>query len=513
MNESRIKNVGRNIIFSTIQKIYQLIMPFIIRTIFIMALGMEYLGLNGLFSSIIGVLSLAELGFGTALVFNMYKAVAEKDEKTICALMNYYKKCYRYIGTIILIIGIILLPFLNYLVKGDIPSDINIYILYLINLISTVISYFMFAYKNSLLIAHQRSDISSKINIITSTLHYLLQLVILLIFKNYYAYIVLMPIINVLTNIINALVANKLYPNYKAKGELSIKIKRKITEKVKALICVKIGSIVLNSVDNIVISAFLGLNVLAIYNNYYFIISAVVSLVGLLTSSSIATIGNSIVTENIEKNYKDFKRLSSLNFWVVSWCTVCLLCLYQPFMMLWVGDKNIFSMIMVILFSIYFYVLQSNQVLGAYKDAAGIWESDRYRPFIVAIVNLLINLLLVNSIGVYGIILSTVVSLLFINTPWLMHNVTKLVFNKKPYEYLLNWIIATIKTIFVGTVTYYICSLIPNEGILNFIIKVILCIIIPNIIYIILSFKSNDFKENIKFINKIKNSFKVFNKN
>ena len=120
---------------------------------------------------------------------------------------------------------------------------------------------------------------------------------------------------------------------------------------------------------------------------------------------------------------------------------------------------------------------------------------------------------MVNSIGVYGIILSTVVSLLFINTPWLMHNVTKLVFNKKPYEYLLNWIIATIKTIFVGTVTYYICSLIPNEGILNFIIKVILCIIIPNIIYIILSFKSNDFKENIKFINKIKNSFKVFNKN
>ena len=189
MKINRSQNAVRNIAFGVLVKIYNLFVPFIIRTVMIYTLGMQYLGLNSLFVSVLSVLNLAELGVGSAMVFSMYKPIAEDDKGTICALMRLYKIYYRIIGLIILVIGLLLTPFIPKLISGTLPEGMDVYILYLMNLAATVITYWLFAYKNCLLSAHQRSDITHKINMIVLTVQYGIQIIVLVLVKNYYIYI------------------------------------------------------------------------------------------------------------------------------------------------------------------------------------------------------------------------------------------------------------------------------------------------------------------------------------
>lgn len=220
MKIERTKNATRNIFFGILLKIYQILGPFILRTIFIYTLGMQYLGLNSLFTSVLSVLNLAELGVGSAMVFSMYKPIAEDDTKKICALMKLYKFYYRIIGLVILLVGLVLVPFIPKLISGEVPSDINIYVIYILNLLATVLSYWLFAYKNCLIGAHQRNDISSKISLVISTLQYIVQAVLLLVFKNYYLYLVITIATQIFSNIVTAYIANKMYPKYNAIGNL-----------------------------------------------------------------------------------------------------------------------------------------------------------------------------------------------------------------------------------------------------------------------------------------------------
>ncbi len=207
--DSKTKNSSRNLAFGLVLKFYQLILPFVIRTIIIKVLGIEYAGLNSLFASLIQTLNIAELGVGTALVFSMYKPIAEGDKDRICALMRLYKIYYRLIGLVILVIGLLLIPFLPRLINGDVPDDINLYILYFFNLGATVLSYWLFAYKNSLFQAHQRNDVASKVTIITNTIQYIIQILLLFLLKNYYYYVIILLFSQIMNNIIIAFLADK----------------------------------------------------------------------------------------------------------------------------------------------------------------------------------------------------------------------------------------------------------------------------------------------------------------
>lgn len=214
MGENRTKNAMRNIFFGIILKCYQILIPFLMRTAMIYFMGVQYLGLNSLFTSILQVLNMAELGVGVAMVYSMYEPIAVHDTKKICELLKLYKSYYRVIGVIIAFIGLILTPFIPKLISGTIPSGINIYILYILNLSATVISYWLYAYKSSLLQAHQRADVSSKVTLITSTFQYSLQILVLWKFRNYYFYVIVMLITQAITNVLTAAVASKLYPDY-----------------------------------------------------------------------------------------------------------------------------------------------------------------------------------------------------------------------------------------------------------------------------------------------------------
>lgn len=498
MKLERTKNAKKNIIFGTILKIYQIIIPFVMRTAMIYLLGIEYLGLNSLFTSVLQVLNLAELGVGTAMVFSMYKPIAEDDDVTICALMKLYKIYYRVIGIVILVLGLILCPFIPKLIKSGVPNDMNIYILYLLNLFATVLSYWLFAYKNCLLAAYQRIDVTSKITIIVNTIMYILQFLLLFIFRNYYYYVIMLLVGQIAINIITAFLVNKMFPKYRASGKLPKESIQDINHRVKDLFTSKIGSVIVNSSDSIVISTFLGLTILAVYQNYYYILTAIIGIIGVIFNSCTAGIGNSIIVESKEKNYKDLNKFTFIISWLAGFCSCALLCLYQPFMKIWVGENLLLDFPCVICLVIYYYIFEINALLNLYKDAAGIWHRDRYRPLVTALANLFLNILLVNFIGIYGVLLSTVLSMLFIGMPWIIHNLFTEIFKSNAREYVLKLVKYACVTFLISIITFVCCNSISGDSVISLIIKGIICFFVSNLLFYIIYIKTDELKETKK---------------
>ena len=492
---NRKKNATRNIIFGTCLKLYQIVVPFLMRTIMIYFMGVQYLGLNSLFTSVLQVLNLAELGVGSAMVYSMYKPVAEHDNNTICALMGLYRKYYRIIGMVVLAAGCVIIPFVPHLIKSDVPEGINIYVLYVMNLLATVFTYWLYAYKNSILQAYQRNDIVSKVTIITDTIKYILQIFTIVFLKNYYMYVLVLILLQIASNIITAAVVTRMYPEYRCKGSLPKEEVAQINSRIRDLFTSKIGAVIVNSADTVVISAFLGLTVLAIYQNYFFIISSVIAFIAVVFNSCTAGIGNSIIVETKEKNYNDFKKFTFLIAWIAGFCTVCIVCLMQPFMNIWMNgnEKLMLGMSEVVCFCIYFFVYEIQQLLLTYKDAAGMWHEDKYRPLVTAFTNLALNIIMVQFFGLYGVLLSTVISIIFIGMPWLFYNLFTVLFKRNAAKYVIRVVYYTVITIVISIITYSVCSLVPFTGIAELIVKLIICIIVPNLLFFATLFKFEEF--------------------
>lgn len=506
MRIERTRNASRNIVFGFLLKIYQIIVPFIMRTAMIYLLGAQYLGLNSLFASILQVLNLAEMGVGSAMVYSMYKPIAEDDHKTICALMALYKKYYTVIGTVILAVGGVLTPFIPFLIKMDtVPQDVNVYVLYLLNLGATVLSYWLFAYKNCLLSAYQRTDIISKISILSSTVTYILQFGILYFFRSFYAYTVIVLMVGIINNIVTAVIVNRMYPSYYPAGKLDNKVVRRINQSVRDLFTSKLGAVVYDSADTIVISAFLGMEVLAIFQNYFFILTSVTGIITIIFTACTAGIGNSIIVETKEKNFNDLKNFTFIICWIGGVCSACLLCLYQPFMKLWVGEKLMFDMPAVVCMSVYFFVRQINSLLNLYKDASGMWHEDRYRPLVCAIVNLVLNLILVQVIGIYGVLLSTVLTILCIGEPWLLQNLFTVIFEKKSLlPYLKKIFIYCVSAWLNCFICYFLCIQVTADSlIMTLLYRAGICCIVPNVFNVVIFRKTIEYGEMLEIINRM----------
>lgn len=493
MQIDRVKNSKRNIAWGFLGRIITVLLPFILRTVMISTIGEEYLGLSSLFNSMLSMLSLAELGLGSAMVYYMYKPLAEERHEEICALLRLYRDLYRIIGAIILGIGLILIPFLDYFIKGSYPEGINLVVLYLIYLFDTVLSYGLFSYRQSLLIVHQRNDVIFKIQLLVNSGLYLFQILFLVIFKNYYLFIILKPIFTLMNNILILCTSRRLYPEYECVGNVPTEKIKEISKKVKALAGHKIGTTVISSADSIVISAFLGLTMVARYGNYYTIIAAVISVMGMLVNSILAGVGNGLVVGKPDENYTLFSNLNYLIMWIVGWCAICFMCLFQPFMEIWVGSNMLLPISSVLLFALYYYSWQCRVCVLLFKDAAGQWDADFWKPYVSAIVNLVTNVLLVKTIGFNGVLISTIITMIFINIPWETHVLFKNVFKKDENKYYLEQIRFLLKTIIVGSVTYYLCNIVPIAGIAGLLIKGGVCVVVPNVAFLIIALKRPEF--------------------
>lgn len=506
MKINRTKNSVDNIFTGMIAMLICKIAPFLCRTVFIHTLGAQYLGLSSLFSSVLSVLSLADLGFGSALVFSMYKPIAEDDVDTMCALLKLYRKVYHIVGTVILVAGLAVLPFIPHLIANKTyPSDINIYVIYIIYLVGTCISYFMYAYKTSLIGAHQRSSVSNKVGVVMSILTNLVQILILVATHNFYAYVVIGPCFTIINNLVMVRIVNKMFPQYECRGKVKPEMMEDIKKRVKGLIVYKIYGVIFSSVDTIVISAFLGLSMLAAFSNYNLIIISVVGFLEVIKTSITAGIGNSIVVESVEKNYNDFKKLVFMNGWIVSWSAICMLCLYQHFMKMWAGTELMLGNDTMVLMVLYFFLPRVTTMTYQYREAAGLWYEDRYRPLVSTAVNLTVNLILVNIIGINGVIISTLICTVFINVPWGSYVLFKKYFNRSAVPYYLRMLYYVFCAGIVGVVTYFACSFLPEDGIISFLLKGIICLIVPNILLLIIYRRRSEFKESKVLVKRIMN--------
>ena len=485
MPDGRLKNSIRNIVSGITSRIITIFFPFIIRTVIIKKIGMEYAGLNGLFSSVFMMLSISELGFGSALVYSMYKPIAEADTEKVCALLNLYKKVYRIVGCVILTLGLVLLPFIRSFINGEVPADINVYVLYLVFLLNTVIGYFAFAYKNALLTASQRVDISNKIIIYVNLVMYIVQLTVLWFLKNYMAYVILSPIFTVITNLVQSVAVDKLYPQYKCHGSVEKNELKGIYKNVFALIGEKIGATVFISTDTIVISSTLGLTAVACYNNYYMIISALRNVVSVIFISILPSIGNSMVTESTEKNYNDFCKITSLFVWISGFCSISMVCLFQPFMRIWVGEEYLLSMATVIMFGVYFFGWKMLDVLMTYRDAGGMWWYGKSRPYVVSLLNVLGDILFIHFFGLDGVVFATLLTSVCMSYPWVLSILFKRYFKNRPWDYLKRLTMQCLVVVAAGFLTYFLCyQVVAGYSFTKFVIRTAICVIVPNIIFL-----------------------------
>ena len=280
----------------------------------------------------------------------------------------------------------------------------------------------------------------------------------------------------------------------------------KINKRIRVLFTAKVGGVVVNSVDTIVISAFLGLKMLAIYQNYFYILNAVVGFITVIFSACTAGIGNSLIIESKEKNFNDLKKFTFIISWISGFCTCCFLSLFQPFMRLWVGDSLMLGYAAVICFSIYFFTLEINSLLNLYKDAAGIWHKDRFRPLITAMTNLCMNLIMVQFWGIYGIILSTVLSMLIVGIPWILNNLFSTLFERRYLKsYLKILFFYVLISASVCCVTTLLCSVINYSEIITLLIRAVICCILPNLLFLAIYRNNREFKESVKLIDRMTN--------
>lgn len=485
MNGSRTRNALMNIRSGIVNKLILLLCPFITRTVMIKVLGIEYVGLSSLFASILQVLNMAELGFSNAVVFSLYKPLAENNQKKICQLLRFYRKVYAIIGIVVLTTGLIITPYLTYIIKGTFPKDINIYIIFIMYLVNTSISYLLFAYKTAILTASQKQSALYRISTYLVLIKALLQVMSLQILKSYYIFLLLEVLYTILNNIWASHVIDKQYPNFHCEGTLDKQDKESIIQQIKGLVIGKISYTSRNSFDSIVLSLFCGLTTVAIYSNYYYIFSAVLGVILILGQSITAGVGNLMVEGSLEKNYSNFKKLNFIYNWIGTWFSTCLLCLYQPFMLAWVGSSLEATNLQVILFVAYFYVTQLTQLTSVYAAAAGIWWELRYMQIGEMISNLLLNFLLGWKFGVDGVIVATIFTIFIFSFVGQTIIGFKNYFKKSAAEYFSTEILWTIRFLVVGAFTYFLCTKIDMNPYINIIVILIILCILPNCMLIV----------------------------
>ncbi len=496
MKLSRTRNTFRNAMWGIVYRMVTLIGPFIIKTIIIKQLGSEYNGLSSLFTSILTVLNLANLGFSSSLVYMMYKAVVDDDMDSFCALLRYFRRVYKYVGGAILLMGVCIMPFIPKLIKGSYPSDVNLYILFAIYLLETALGYIMFSYTSAVFSAYQRNDSIHKIDTVRYVVQYTLQAVALIAFSNYYIYIIILPLMVIPNNIAMYITSRRQYPEITCRGDIDDATKKAVHRRVITLFGHKVGSTVLVSIDSVIISAFIGINMLSLYSNYYYILTAVNGLIEVVTNGSIAGIGNKLITDSKENNYRTFLMMNYAWVALVGGSAACMLSLYQPFIYFWIGAEYLLDSKLMILIVMYFYAWMFRIMLLTYRDAAGLWTKDWLKPYVGMILNLVGSILLVYyTHNVAGVLIPTIIVFFAVYFPWETWALFKYQFQMGAVHYYKKMAIFS-AIAFIGCVVSYSLSntLFKEYSIINLILRLILTVVTFVFIWLITTFKTKEFK-------------------
>ena len=492
VSASRFNNTVRNITTSFVVQIIIILLNIIGRRVFVQVLSAEYLGISTAFSSILFVLSLAELGVGSAIVYSMYKPIAKKDYEGIKSLMRLYKLVYRAVGTAVFVIGVSLVPFLSTFVK-EMPDIPHVRLIYILLVVQSASTYF-FSYKASFLSATQQGYIVQRYNVISSTLQLILQIISLLAFGNYYMYLIIGIAGTLSKNILASVHVDRHYPYLKGKAQkLPQNTTRSIKKNIAALFLYKICNTISVAIDTILVSKFLGVIECAIYSNYHFVLQYSDLLFNTVFGSITPSIGNLMTTDDIEKKRKFFSALQMVYYWIATYLAVGLIVLFNPLIELWLGKEYLFPQSIVVALAVSATLTNFQRPCSLMRDANGLFWYGKLRPLAMAIINLSLSVFLVRRIGTIGVVIGTAVSKLVTAAVYDPYIVYKHILKKGLGMYFLKYIINWVILFILAFICDKIYRFLHISGIVGFIVGILIVTFVVNISFYLLNARKKEY--------------------
>lgn len=500
MSESRIAKAQKNIMTSLIQNFVSIGINFASRMIFVRILDESYLGINGLFSNILNILSLADLGMATVMMYSLYVPIENGDKKKIAALVSFFRKIYLGIALTVLIAGIGMIPFLDFIVNLDQPLPfLEGY--YTLALLNVVISY-LFVYRTTLISADQKTYILNQYSMIFKMITFAVQTVALIFFKNYLIYLFAALVISFISNIFQNLAALKLYPYLKNDTEkLDKEERKKIFYDVKAMFIYKISGAIQSNTDHILISVFVGTVSVGYYSNYAMAVAQIVVVITLVFNSLKASVGNFIVSGEAKEEEKHFlfQVCETLNFWIVGFCSICFVSLFQDFIALCFGEGFLLEFGIVIAVVLNFYTTHIRQAIWMFRETTGIFQETKCVTLVTAVLNVIFSLAFGSIWGMVGILAATILAKLlyaFWKEPIILY---RIVFKRSVASYFSAYIKNALLCILAGVLTYVSCGWVPMENpLFGFFLKILICCIAPNVVFFCCFWKTKEFQYIIK---------------
>lgn len=470
------------------------IIGFICRIVFTRCLSADYLGVNGLFTNILTMLSLAELGIGSAIVYALYKPIAEHDEEKIASLMKIYGVAYKIIGVIVAVIGLLLLPFLSIIIQEQPNINESIYLLYILNLFNTASTYF-YSYRSSLLIAAQMNYLVSGINYLVTITQSIFQILFLIFTRNYLVYLLIQTIGIFVYNIIVSKIAINTFPFIKQKNPMPLpeNEKRQLFANIRDLMIYKISGLLVNSTDNILITFFKGLATTGIASNYTLFVSTLNSLLNQVFNGLTASVGNHNAVESNEKKFEMFSFLNLMNFWIFGWGSLGIVFCSTDLVRLCFGDKYVLSISIPLALALNFYTVGLQNAIWTYKQTMGLFHYGRFLQILTAILNIGFSVILGYKWGVFGILFATFLARLLTNLWYDPYVVFIHGFNKSPIYYLIKYFQYLVVLGIAAGLCYVILIPIRIPILAQIIIKILMCSIICNVVFYIMFRKTKEF--------------------
>lgn len=489
--DSRTQNAKANIIVGYISQIGTAIISFIGRKIFLLYLSADYLGVNGLFSNILTVLSFAELGLDSALVYSLYKPVANNDTNLVYSLLKYYKKVYRLLATVIFIVGVAIIPLFKYIINSDLENN-QLIIYYLLILSNTVLSYFV-ADKAAVLSAFQKQRVQKAVTLLSNLIMQILHIIVLVIWRNYYLYLAS----TILSTIIGAVLLSFAFRRHIPREYQNASIvefeKRPIIDRVASTFCYKIGAVLVSNTDNILISMLVSTLAVGLYSNYYTVTTLAQSFIAIMTTSLMNGIGNFAAKEK-KSDQKQLFDMLLLAYHFIATLGLCGFynCL-DDFIIFWIGNEFVLDKQIVLIISINFYQTNILNPVYIFREANGLFSQTKYTMIIRALFNLILSYVLGIKYGIFGIFLATALSLLFTSFWYEPRLLCKYVFNSSVRVYYAQ-IIKHFATCCLSFATCCLICIFLHGGISVFLLKVILIMAVNTVLFSVFNFKSRAFR-------------------
>ena len=507
---TRTQNSFFNIVTGLGASLLLVLLSFITRTVFINTLGTSYLGIEGLFSNILSMLSLADLGIGSAIVFKLYKPIEENDHRRIQILMKLYRQVYWIIGGIIVVLGLCLIPFLPHLVEDYERFDalgLNAVLVFLLYVYNTASSYWFFAHKSSFVRANQKSYVLTVAGYVVTICNSIFQILALTLFHSFMLYLLVSVFFTMVTGIVGAVICNRNYPyaNEKTSEHISKEELKDFIKDCSALLLYRVHNVVINASDNIVLSAIWGLDAVGLYYSYLTVKNALRNLLDTVINSVQASLGSIYSTGNLDWSRLMFRVVNFLVFWLYGIGAIGLAILLNEFIPIWlkstdylltswtVAGRTLVTPVALFI-GIEMYVIGQRQYFGIFREAMGLFQHMKYRPLASVIVNIVVLIPTVKYMGPIGCVISTIVAGLTTNMifdPIIIH---KHALKQSVRPYFLRNMLYTVVIVIAGIMAWWVCKQIPLSGVPGFLVHGFICVAVPCAVFSLCFFRTTEFK-------------------